>query len=168
MKKILLFFLISFIIGLQMAEAQNEKFKALFMYNFTKYLEWPASASQGDFVITVLGDSPIVDELNVIAQKKQIGFQNLKVKQSGSPAQIPPSQIVYIPSDRTDQIKQVLEKVSDSSTLVITDAVGAIGKGAGINYIVQGEKQKFEISESNISARGIKVGAALLSLGISK
>ena len=31
-------------------QAQNEKFKALFMYNFTKYVEWPTSLKSGNFV----------------------------------------------------------------------------------------------------------------------
>ena len=54
------------------AKAQDEKFKALFMYNFTKYIEWPQSKQTGDFVIGVVGGSPIIDELNAK------NYQNLK------------------------------------------------------------------------------------------
>ena len=63
------------------AKAQDEKFKALFMYNFTKYIEWPQTKQSGDFVIGVMGNSAIVSELNAIASKKTVGAQNIKVNQ---------------------------------------------------------------------------------------
>jgi hypothetical protein len=168
MKKILLFLFFTSFLGLQSTEAQNEKFKALFMYNFTKYLEWPSNKNDGDFIITVVGESPIVKELNIIAQKKQIGFQNLKVEQVHSASEISSSHIVYVSSESTNMLNAVLSRLSKQNTLLITDKKGSIGKGAGINYIVQGGKQKFEISESNIASSGIKVGTTLLSLGIPR
>ncbi len=168
MKKILLFLFFTSFLGLQSTEAQNEKFKALFMYNFTKYLEWPSNKNDGDFIITVVGESPIVKELNIIAQKKQIGFQNLKVEQVHSASEISSSHIVYVSSESTNMLNAVLSRLSKQNTLLITDKKGLIGKGAGINYIVQGGKQKFEISESNIASSGIKVGTTLLSLGIPR
>jgi hypothetical protein len=52
-------------------KAQDEKFKAIFIYNFTKYINWPAS--EGDFVINVLGDEAITREMGEIATKKTVG-----------------------------------------------------------------------------------------------
>ncbi|MBR5642849.1 MAG: YfiR family protein [Salinivirgaceae bacterium] len=61
------------------AKAQDEKFKALFMYNFTKYIEWPQNKQSGDFVIGVIGNPAIVGELNAIAQRKTVGSQAIKI-----------------------------------------------------------------------------------------
>lgn len=148
--------------------AQNEKFKALFMYNFTKYLEWPESERQGDFVIAVLGESALMDELKIIAEKKKVGFQSIVVQKISSPDQLPKCHIVYIPESKTNQINAIKIKLASSSTVIIADNPGSIAKGAGINYVVNSGKQVFEISKTNLEKQNIKVGADLLSLGIPK
>jgi hypothetical protein len=148
--------------------AQNEKFKALFMYNFTKYLEWPESYRQGDFIITVIGESALVDELKIIAEKKKVGFQPIIIQKITSLDQINKCHIIYIPESKTSQINEIKNKLSSSSTVIISDNPGAIAKGAGINYVVNSGKQVFEISKSNLEKQNIKVGADLLSLGIQK
>jgi len=148
--------------------AQNEKFKALFMYNFTKYLEWPESERQGDFVIAILGESALMGELKIIAEKKKVGFQSIVVQKFSSPDQLPKCHIVYIPESKTNQINAVKIKLASSSTVIIADNPGAISKGAGINYVINSGKQVFEISKANLEKQNIKVGADLLSLGIQK
>lgn len=165
-KKVLLFGL--FFILFQHLSAQNEKFKALFMYNFTKYLEWPDDYRQGDFVIIVLGETALIDELKIIAEKKKVGFQPIVVKKVASTDQISKCHMIYISKSKSDNIADVKEKLTTSSTVIIADNPGAISKGAGINYVVNGGKQLFEISKSNVEKQNIKVGADLLSLGIQK
>ena len=39
--------------------AQEDKFKAIFIYNFTKQIEWPASESNDDFVICVVNQDDV-------------------------------------------------------------------------------------------------------------
>ncbi len=168
MKRIIFLFLAFFLFYSGSALAQNEKFKALFMYNFTKYLEWPEDYRHGDFIVTVVGDSPIVDELKVIAQKKKVGFQPIVVKKASSANQIGKSHIVFIPESKSGMLNDVKAQVASNSTVIITDKDGSIEKGAAINYVVTGGRQMFEISRSNLEASNVKVGADLLSLGISK
>lgn len=147
---------------------QNEKFKALFMYNFTKYLEWPEAYRQGDFIIAVLGESALIEELKIIAERKKVGFQSIVVQKITSLDQLNKCHIIYIPESKSNQIKDIKSKLSSSSTVIIADNPGAIAKGAGINYVVNGGKQVFEISKTNLEQHNIKVGSDLLSLGIQK
>jgi hypothetical protein len=138
------------------------------MYNFTKYLEWPESYRQGDFIITVLGESALINELKIIAEKKKVGFQPIIIQKITSLDQINKCHIIYIPESKTSQINEIKNKLSSSSTVIIADNPGSIAKGAGINYVVNSGKQVFEISKSNLEQHNIKVGADLLTLGIQK
>ena len=45
----------------------------LYIYSFAKFVQWPEESRVGDFEIAVLGDSPILLELDKLAQKKKIG-----------------------------------------------------------------------------------------------
>lgn len=148
------------------AKAQDEKFKALFMYNFTKYIEWPQNKQSGDFVIGVVGDSPIIEELNAIAQRKTVGSQTIKVKQISASDEVTKMHIVYVPEGKSDNAESLAGKVKGKGVVLITDKPGFAQSISGINYIKQDGKPKFEVSNKHLAEEGVKVSAQLLSLGI--
>lgn len=164
MKKIWLIPLLLFIL-LPASKAQDEKFKALFMYNFTKYLEWPVSKQSGDFVIGVYGNSPIINELNIIAQKRKVGAQQIVVSKIASPDGLEKCNIVYVPESRSAKIDEVKQYCDGHSVVVITDKEGLAKTHSGINYIKIDGKQNFEINKKRLESEGIKINSALLSLG---
>lgn len=166
MKKLYLtLFILIFGISL-VTYGQDEKFKALFMYNFTKYLEWPATQKTGDFIIAVFGNSPIVQELEIIAQKRSVGNQSIVVRKYNSPQEISRCHILFIPESKSSRASEIAVKCADKGTLIITDQPGLGKSVAGINYIKINGKQNFEINRQNIESKGLKVNSALLSLGV--
>lgn len=152
--------------GLVNLSAQNEKFKALFVYNFIKNVEWPPASKQGDLVIGVLGSNPISKELETITSTQKAGNQNMKVKVFASVDEVSNCHLIYVSPNKTALIPQLITKIHGSSTLIISDGRGAIQQGSGINFILDGDKLKFEIKKQNIEQRGLKVSASLLNLGI--
>ncbi|PLX14892.1 MAG: hypothetical protein C0599_17860 [Salinivirgaceae bacterium] len=146
-------------------KGQNEKFKALFLYNFTKYIEWPASKQGGDFVIGVLGNSPIKKELDIIASKKRIDNQPIKVKVFKSISDIGSCHVLFIPPGKSASLPEVNKKVEGKGILVITDKPGLGKKGAGINYVLKGGHQDFEINKGAIKDQSLKVNSSLFALG---
>jgi hypothetical protein len=145
--------------------AQDEKFKALFMYNFTKYIEWPQAKQSGDFVIGVLGSSAIIDELNAIAERKTVGSQSIKVKQVSTSDDLTKMHILFVPENQSGHVDAIIEKVNGKGVVLITDKPGLAKAKSGINYINEGGKQKFEVSNKHLSEEGVKVSAQLLTLG---
>jgi hypothetical protein len=163
-KRLLLIMLIA-LYGM-VAFSQEERFKALFMYNFTKYIEWPSEKQSGAFVIGVFGSSPIQNELQLIAEKKKVGSQDIVVKQVSTPAEIKACNFVYIPENRSVKAQEILNSCGGSGIVIITDKPGLAKTVAGINYIQVNGKQSFEINKKNIEKQGVKVNSMLLSLGI--
>lgn len=146
------------------AFGQNEKFKALFIYNFTKYIEWPSTNGQ-HFVIMVLGDSPIVTDLSSIAQVKKVGSSAITVKKIQSIAEVSDCQILYVSGNKSRLVPDLIARIQGKNILLITDDL--IGKsGFGINFIVKDGKQAFEVSKANIESNGLKINSGLLALGI--
>jgi hypothetical protein len=143
--------------------AQDEKLKAIFVYNYTRYINWPQK--QGDFVIYVLGRSPIITEFQDLATKKKVGNSNIVVKTVNSPEEIAEGQIVYIASAKTNTLPILVPKSQDYNMLIITEKDGACKTGAGINFINKDGKLTFEISRANITRCGLTVSASLFSLG---
>lgn len=146
--------------------AQDEMFKALFMYNFTKEIGWPDSYNSGNFIIGILGSNPITQELEKIAQKKKVGKQAISVVEFQNVNSITKCHILFIPSNRTNDFYAASEKLKNNHTAILTDRPGYARKGAAINYVKIDGKQKFEINTKTLADRGLNYTTFLTSLGI--
>src|SRR5689334_23009706 len=79
--KAILIVTILFFSPLYQAWAQNAyAVHANIIYHFTKYINWPADKKTGEFVIGVVGDTPLYDELKNITSKRSAAGQPIVVK----------------------------------------------------------------------------------------
>ncbi len=147
------------------AKAQDEKFKALFMYNFTKYIEYPASKQAGNFVIAVVGDSPIIGELQTIAEKKTVGQQKIEVKKISASDDVTKYHIVFVPEGQSASAADIAGKIVGKGVVLITDKPGLGKTTSGINYVSSGGKQSFEVNQNRLKEHGVNVASALITLG---
>ncbi|MDR1673697.1 MAG: YfiR family protein [Bacteroidales bacterium] len=148
------------------AYSQNERFKSLFVFNFTKYVEWPTAYEEGDFVITILGNSPMYNELLHNVKGKQAGKQSIEVLQAGNISGIRQCHILYIPSQQSSLLEAAQKHLAGRPTLVITEKKGLIQEGADINIIQTNKKLQYEISPQQIENKNLKVSKTLLNVGI--
>ena len=146
------------------AKAQDEKFKALFMYNFTKYIEWPQNKQSGDFVIGVIGNPAIVGELNAIAQRKTVGSQAIKIKEISASDEVTKMHIVYVAESKSADAADIAGKVKGKGVVLITDKPGLAQSTSGINYIKKDGKQSFEVNQNHLNEFGVKVSSQLILL----
>jgi hypothetical protein len=148
------------------ADDTTSKIKAVFVYNFTKYIEWPSAYKTGNFVIGILGSSNIFNELNNMAATKKAGSQTFEIKPFSNAAAISKCHILFVSQDYAASMKDVLAKIKGNSTLVVTEKPGLAKQGAAINFVVQDNKQKFELNKANAEKYDLKVSSNLESLAI--
>jgi hypothetical protein len=146
--------------------AQDYKFHSVFIYNFTKYVEWPDSYKSGDFVIGVLGSTSLTDYLDAMAKTKTVGSQPLKVSKFANSGAIGKCHILFIPVDQSDKFEEVKSKLNGKPTLIITEKEGLAASGSGINFVQIDGRWKFELNEAAINAQNLKVSGELKRLAI--
>jgi hypothetical protein len=143
------------------------KAQALFIYNFSRLIEWPTNYRSGPFIIGVLGASAVADELEVYTKGKKVGTQSIEVMRYKTPQEIAICHILFIPFARTKQLSEITTALGGKSTLLITEKNGALAEGSAINFIVLQEKMKFEIKPENASKYGIKLSSKLQEMSLS-
>jgi len=161
MRKIGVICLLLFLSALTFAQTDIAKAEALFIYNFSRLIEWPATYKTGPFVIGIMGKSPVSDQLKVLTTGKQVGSQPISVKIFGSADEVSTCHILFIPFSETKFLPGILTQVSSKSTLLITEKNSAIEQGAAINFVVIGDKLKFEMSPGNAQKYDIKISSKL-------
>lgn len=166
MKKIIFILLVSLFVFNQTTKAQNKKFHAVFIYNFYKLIEWPANYRSGDFVIGVLGDTPLIASLQSITATKTAGYNKFVIQKYKSVADIQKCHMLFIPDNKSAELPSVLTKLNGKATLVITEKAGLAGQGSFINFVEVNQRLKFEINEAAIKKAGLQISSTLLNLGI--
>ena len=140
--------------------------KALFVYNFTKYIEWPEQNISQQFRIGILGESAINDKLSMILKGKKIYNRTVEIKEIKSLDEIGGCQILYITKNTSEKLKQVLDRYSQNEMLIVTEEKNMAVKGAGINIIEKDQKIRFEMNNTAIKKAGLKVANQLYELAI--
>lgn len=145
----------------------NAKIKAVFIYNFTKYIEWPQTYKEGAFTIGVIGETSLYSELVKMTETKKVANQTLEVKKFISPSEITKCHILYICRDKSGNLSEILKKVKSNSTLIVTEENGLMDKGAGINFVIKENRQKFELNKGNVERYKLKVSSNLEALAFT-
>ena len=152
--------------GLVGMNAQSvTKYQALFVYNFTRFIEWPSNGSN-EFVIGILGKSEIYSDLQSVTASKKVGAQTIVLKKFSNPSEVVSCQILFVSSEVSSQISQLATSMQSKNTLIISDRPGSTNKGAGINFVIDDGKQRFEISKANVDKTGLKMNKQLVDMAM--
>ncbi|MGB3848625.1 MAG: YfiR family protein [Tunicatimonas sp.] len=149
------------------AQAQEYKYHPIFIYNFSKYIEWPSPQPNEDFIIWVVGNEQAYQQMYAISQKKKtIKNQNLIVKKCNSLSEVQQGNIIFITKDARVTTKQIENELNKKGILVITEREGMAAKGAHINFITNASKIGFELNTTSTQNAGLRVASALTSLAV--
>ena len=145
----------------------NAKIKAVFLYNFTKYIEWPSDYQTGEFTIGILGENEaLYSELDNMSKVKKVANRSFSIRSFSKSNELDNPHILYIPKDNSSAISSALAKLKGKSTLIVTEAPGLAQEGAAINFIIVGNRQKFELNKSNVEKHNLKVASTLENLAV--
>lgn len=147
-------------------EDTQAKIKATFLYGFTKYFDWPGG--DADFHITILGENQgLVAEMNKIAATKQVGGKKIVITNVQQIKDIEKTNILFITPDKSTHLNDAVSKFKGKGTLIITEKAGLAKVGATINFVVEENKQKFELNKSAASKAGLTIGTSLEKLAVN-
>lgn len=142
------------------------KAQTLFIYNFSRLIEWPANYRSGPFVIGVLGAVEITMELELYTKGKKVGTQDINVIRYKTAKDITTCHILFVPFEKTKQMPEILGTLNGKSILIITEKNGALEDGSAINFVIIEDKLKFEIKSENATKLGIKFSSKLQEMSM--
>jgi len=167
MLKGVLLFLCWFLVWAGIPSNNNEyDVKAMFVYNFTKYVEWPETSDPVVFRIAVCGNSDIIPVLQSIAQKKSIGTKKIEIVIL-PPGEIASCQILFVPKSESHLLEELARKCQGKGILIVSEECRNAGKGAAINLVNSNSKIRFDIYLSAARSAGVKISSQLTSLALN-
>lgn len=140
--------------------------KAAFLYNFTKFVEWPRSAfdERGSLRLCVLGEDPFGKSLSTAVEGEEVQGRPITLLRIDSLDDPRLCHLLFLGHTETERFPAVLAAVRGAPVLTVGEAPGILDKGAGINFLLQDGKVRFEINQAAVEAHGLKMSSKLLRL----
>lgn len=142
--------------------SQQYVFKAAFLFRFIEYIDWKKNSKTGTFNFAVLGQSPITEQMRIIAAKEKINKKKIKVAEYENISEVGFYNILFVSENSPVLIEDVVSKFAGKPVLIVTEKEGYAEKGAHINFFISDNKLKFEINQKAASKAGIKISSQLL------
>ncbi len=147
--------------------SQEYKVKAAFIYNFARFIEWPAEAfsnCQAPFVIAVVGTDPFNGALEQAVAGKAVGNRPVEIRHFDSVDKIGPCQILLIPTTDDDTESAIVQKVKYNHVLTIGESDNFDANGGSLRFFTEDGKVRFEINTDATEQAQLKISSKLLKL----
>lgn len=144
------------------------KYLSTCLYNFSRTINWPQECKTGDFIVAIIGDKDLAEELTVLTKNYKVGLQPFVVKYFRTVDEIQGFQhIIFVDEWQAAKINRVLTRITNQSTLVVTETEGYIDRGSMINFIPVNGLMQFEISKKQLAERNLIASSQLIRMGVS-
>jgi hypothetical protein len=145
---------------------QEYQVKAAFLYNFAKFVEWPAGSfpdPHSPLVLAVIGKDPFGEVLESL-KGKGIGNRKLVIKRFADVERLEKAHLLFISDSEKDRWKFIQRKIESTQTLMVSDLKGFCEAGGHIGFYLEENKVRFEINPEAAQRNGLKISSQLLKL----
>lgn len=149
----------------QPAAAREYQVKAVFLFNFAQFVEWPPSAfpdERSPLVIGVLGDDPFGPFLDEVVRGESVGGRSLVIQRYRRPEEIGTCHILFIGNSEAARLGQIVARLQGRDVLTVSDIEGSAYAGVMIRFIAANKRIRLRINLEAARAARLVISSKLL------
>ncbi|HJR70923.1 MAG TPA: YfiR family protein [Gammaproteobacteria bacterium] len=150
------------------AEVLSEaQIKAAFLYNFTRFVEWPEeafAAPHDPLVIGVLGESALTEDLRSIVAGRKINGRAIVVRNVENESDAAATQVLFVSAAGDARLGALHDSLADRAVLTVGESSAFASAGGVISFVEHAGKLRFEINTAAAARARVKVSAELQKL----
>lgn len=150
--------------------ADEYSLKAAFLYNLTKFLDWPPEKfpqEDSSLVIGVDGDGAL-ESFRTVMQGKTIAKHRVEIRLIQNDAEIKDCDILFLTRTQRKPIEEKLNLANKAAVLTVGETDKFLASGGMIRFYLEGDNLRLEIDNDSIHQAGLSIKANALSTLISK
>jgi hypothetical protein len=158
---------LSRIAGAQSGEPTEYEVKAAFLFNFTKFVEWPASSfedSHSPIVLGILGEDPFGDSLARIIAGQKVQGRSLIIRKKHFGDDLRLCHVLFVSSSEREHRAQILGSIPSASVLTVSDMEGFAAAGGVMQFVTQDSRVRFIVNLDAVAQNRLHFSAKLLAL----
>jgi hypothetical protein len=151
--------------SVQPAVPREYQIKAVFIFNFTQFVDWPKTAfpnAGAPLVIGVLGDNPFGSYLNETVTGEKVDGHPVIVQHYDRVQEIQNCQILFIGLSNREKSEQAIADLKGKSLLTIGDSPDFLKAGGMIKFFTRKNNIRFEINLAAAKSANLTLSSKLL------
>lgn len=149
----------------QTPRASEHHVKAVFLFNFAQFVEWPAANTQdmrAPLIIGILGDDPFGSILDEIVRGERIGARPFEVRRYRQVADIEACNLVFISRSEVARIPQILEALRNRPILTVSEGNDFAKQGGMIQFVNDKNRIRLRVNLEAAQAVNLTISSKLL------
>ncbi|HEV7967246.1 MAG TPA: YfiR family protein [Candidatus Acidoferrales bacterium] len=154
----------------QQTKASEYEVKATYLYNFGRFVQWSPGvvATKGDsFPICVFGPDPFGAVLDTILSGESIGGKAVVAKRVSKPQDALDCRVLYISASEESRLKEILAGLDKAGVLTVSDIPQFSQRGGMIQFVLVGNKIRFEVNLTSAQDAGLTLSSDLLKVAVA-
>jgi len=146
-------------------QAGEYQVKAAFLFNFTRFLEWPPIAysdSSGPFVIGILGKDPFGDHLENIVSGENVSGRNILIRRYDRISDVDHCHILYLHSNMIS--RENILQLKGRPVLTVSDGNNFCANGGMIRMYTENNRIRLQINVEAVKAANLAISSKLLRI----
>jgi len=143
------------------------KVKAAFLYNFARFVEWPAEKfpqPASPIIIGVVGEDPFGNILDETVKGKTINGRAVVVRRFAPGDDLSECHLLFISRSLQDSLDSILARLKSKSVLTVGETGQFAHRGGMIDLLIVDDCVKCEINLDTTEQAGLKVSSKLSSV----
>jgi len=140
--------------------------KAAYLFNFAKYLEWPADAfagPQAPLTLCVLGRDPFGEALTAY-QRRTVQGRELRVRRGAGLDDLRGCQMVFVAESEEPRLQRILRANAALPIAMVSDIDGFSDAGGMIGLVDADQRVQFDLNLASAERARIKVNSQLMRI----
>jgi hypothetical protein len=143
-------------------QAEEYELKAAFLYNFAKFVEWPAGATTHPLCLGVLGPDPFGAVLDRMLAGKTVHDRPITIRRFTRPDDVGACQLVFVTTAAARTFP--LESWMRPGIVSVGDDETFVDRGGLIAFTMQSNKLRFVVNAAAADRAQVKLSSQLLKL----
>ena len=143
--------------------------KALFVYDFMLFVDWPADAFQNPseaIRVQIIGRDPFDGSLDRLLATKSVGPRRIVVTHSAAPKTAPFPHVLFVSAAEEPDLSRVLAAYCRAPVLTVSDLDGFANRGGVIGLIEEEHTLRFAINRTAAEEARLQVSSKLFHLAV--
>ena len=149
----------------QPASSREYQVKAVFLFNFAQFVEWPTNAfpeAQTPFVIGVLGEDPFGAYLDETVRGEKVNNRSLVVERYRRAEEIKTCHVLFISRSEVNRLAEILANLKGRNILTVGDAESFAQRGGMIRFVTEKNKLRLKVNLEAAKAANLTISSKLL------
>jgi hypothetical protein len=150
--------------GAEDVAAVEASVRAAYLYQFTRFVEWPAAAQTDPIQVCVVGRDPFGPVLDRAVADRRVGGRRLAVRRLPDPARAAECHLAFLSAGHEPPPSQIVSRLSRRPVLLVSDEVHFASRGGMIGFTRDADRVRFEVNPQAAEAAGLRISSRLLGL----